>query len=193
VNATDGAVATSPKPRSIELVLLAAVADNGVIGQGGGMPWRLPADLRRFRELTRGKPVLMGRKTFDSIGKPLAGRTTVVVSRDPSLAIAGALVVPSLQCALEVAHGDALRRSVGEIMIAGGADLYAQAMPFAHRLEITHVHARPDGDTIFPAIDPAVWHEVGRSAPPAQAADPAFDWVTYARGADLASPSRNHA
>jgi dihydrofolate reductase len=177
----------------LRIVLIAAVADNGVIGQDGGMPWRLPADLRRFRELTMGKPVVMGRKTFDSIGKPLAGRTTVVTSRDPSLAISGALVVPSLQHALELARGEALRRSVSEIIVAGGAELYAQAIPLAHRLEITHVHAQPDGDSIFPPIDVAVWHEVGRSAPPGPATEPAFNWVTYARRAGAASPSRNHA
>ena len=193
MNATDDVVATASKLRRIELVLIAAVADNGVIGQDGGMPWRLPADLRRFRELTMDKPVLMGRKTFDSIGKPLAGRTTVVTSRDPSLAISGALVVPSLQHGLELARGEALRRSVGEIMVAGGAELYAQAMPFADRLEITQVHARPEGDTVFPLIDAAVWQEVGRSAPPEPPSEPAFDWVTYARRAQLPSSSRNHA
>jgi dihydrofolate reductase len=165
------------------IVLVAAVADNGVIGQGGDMPWRLKSDLQRFRRLTTGKPVVMGRKTYLSIGKPLAGRTTIVASRDQSLAIPGALVVPSFVHALATARGDALRRSVGEIIIAGGADIYAQAMPLADRLEITHVHARPDGDTLFPRIDPAVWREVARDEQPAQGGDPAFTWATYARRA----------
>src|SRR4051812_8705967 len=109
----------------MQIVLVAAVADNGVIGQGGAMPWRLKADLARFRAMTMGKPVIMGRKTYDSIGKPLAGRTTIVVSRDPVLAIAGAVITPGLAQALAVAQGDALRRGVGEIIIAGGADIYA--------------------------------------------------------------------
>src|SRR5205085_12692521 len=100
------------------------------------MPWRLSADLQHFRHLTMGKPVVMGRKTYLSIGKPLAGRTTIVASRDPALAIPGAIVVSSLERALVVARGDALRRGVGEIIIGGGADIYGQAMPFADRLEI---------------------------------------------------------
>src|SRR5438067_831725 len=127
----------------IRIVIIAAVADNGVIGRGGDMPWRLSADLQHFRRLTMGKPVVMGRKTYLSIGKPLVGRTTIVVSRDPSLAIAGALVAPSLAHALDAARGDALRRGACEIVIAGGAEIYAQAMPLADRLEITRVHARP--------------------------------------------------
>jgi dihydrofolate reductase len=165
----------------VVLVLIAAVADNGVIGQGGGMPWRLKDDLARFRALTMGKPVVMGRKTYVSIGKPLAGRTTIVVSRDPDLAIPGALVVPGLRQALAAAHGDALRRGASEIIIAGGADIYAQALPLADRLEITHVHACPDGDTVFPAIDPDVWCELARGELPTPAAEPAFVFVTYGR------------
>ena len=175
------------------IVLIAAVADNGVIGQSGGMPWRLAADLAHFRRLTMGKPVVMGRKTYLSIGQPLAGRTTIVTSRDPALAISGAVVAPSLAHALDVARGDALRRAACEIIIAGGADIYAQAMPLADRLEITHVHARPDGDTVFPPIDPAMWHEVDRNDPPSQGAEPTFTWVTYARlpaGAGLADNHR---
>jgi dihydrofolate reductase len=167
--------------RRINIVLIAAVADNGVIGQGGGMPWRLKADLARFRTLTMGKPVVMGRKTYVSISKPLAGRTTIVVSRDRNLAIPGALVAPGLRQALAAAQGDALRRGASEIIIAGGADIYAQALPLADRLEITHVHAYPDGDTVFPAIDPDVWRELARCEPPAPASEPTFVFVTYAR------------
>ena len=163
------------------LVLVAAVADNGVIGQGGDMPWRLAADLKHFRSLTMGRPVVMGRKTFISIGKPLAGRTTIVTSRDQALAIPGVVVTASLDHALAVARGDASRRGVGEIVIAGGADIYAQTMPLADRLEITHVRARPAGDTVFPTIDPAVWRELGRNEPPALPEGPAFVWVSYVR------------
>jgi dihydrofolate reductase len=176
----------------MQLVLIAAVADNGVIGQGGDMPWRLKADLQHFRRLTMGRPVVMGRKTYLSIGKPLAGRTTIVASRDLSLAIPGALVVPSFAHALTAARGDALRRAASEIIIAGGADIYAQAMPLADRLEVTHVHARPDGDTVFPPIDPAVWREVERREQPAQTAEPALTWATYERLAAGAGQADNH-
>jgi dihydrofolate reductase len=181
VSPTDGPTATTSKPRYGALVLVAAVADNGVIGQGGDLPWRLPSDLKHFRSLTMGKPVVMGRKTYLSIGKPLAGRTTIVTSRDPALAIPGAIVVASLERALAVARGDALRRGVSETIIAGGADLYAQAMPLADRLEITHVRATPDGDTVFPEIDPALWRELSREEPPPSGEGPAFFWATYER------------
>jgi dihydrofolate reductase len=165
----------------MQIVLIAAVAENGVIGQDGGMPWRLPGDLKRFRAITMARPVVMGRKTFDSIGKPLAGRTTIVVTRDNTLTIPGAVVAPSLQFALTAARGDASRRGVAEIMIAGGAEIYAQAMPFACRLEITHVQARPEGDTLFPPIDPAIWHPTAREAATAPADGPAFVHTTYVR------------
>jgi dihydrofolate reductase len=181
VNLANADVAAMAEQRSIELVLIAAVADNGVIGQGGGIPWWLKADLARFRTLTMGKPVVMGRRTYVSIGKPLAGRTTIVVSRDPDLAIPGALVAPGLRQALAAARGDALRCGAPEIIIAGGADIYAQALPLADRLEITHVRACPDGDTVFPAIEPDVWRELTRCEPPAPAAEPAFVFVTYGR------------
>ena len=148
----------------MQIVLIAAVAENGVIGRGGTMPWRLKSDMRHFRALTMGKPVVMGRKTYLSLWlKPLPGRTNIAVSRDPAFTAPGVLVAPSLQAALEAARGDALRRGADAIMIIGGADLYAQAMPLADRLEITQVHARPQGDSAFPAIDPAVWRETTRS------------------------------
>jgi dihydrofolate reductase len=192
VSGMDGSAAASPTMRRVEIVLIAAVADNGVIGQGGDMPWRLKADLQHFRGLTMGKPVVMGRKTYLSIGKPLDGRTTIVASRDPDLAISGAVVVPSFAHALAVARGDALRRVASEIIIAGGADIYAQAMPLADRLEITHVRARPDGDTVFPPIDPEIWREVDRNEQPAQGAEPAFTWTTYARLPAGAGQVDNH-
>ena len=145
--------------RAVKLVLVAAVADNGVIGQGGGLPWRLKSDMQHFRAVTMGKPVVMGRKTFLSIGKPLAGRTNIVVSRDPQFAAPGVLVAPSIEAALAAARGDALRRGADAIAVIGGADLYAQIMDRADRLAITHVHLHPEGDTMFPAIDPLQWHE----------------------------------
>ena len=145
------------------LILVAAVADNGVIGQGGGLPWRLRSDLRNFRAVTMGKPVVMGRKTFVSIGKPLPGRTNIVVSRNPDFAAPGVMVAPSIEAALAAARGDALRRFADAVAVIGGADLYAATIGQADRLVVTHGHLRPDGDTLFPVIDPALWREVERS------------------------------
>ena len=146
----------------LPLVLVAAVAENGVIGRAGGLPWRLKTDLKRFRALTVGHPVVMGRKTYLSFGKPLKDRTNIVVTRDPEFTAAGIVVTPSLEAALEVAEGDALRRGAAAIVIGGGADIYAADNRLAARLEITRVHARPEGDTMFPAIDPARWRETAR-------------------------------
>jgi len=154
---TDPQIATAPA-----LVLVAAVADNGVIGRGGGLPWRLKSDLRNFRAITVGKPVVMGRKTYLSIGKPLAGRTNIVVSRNRDFAAPGVIVAPSIAAALAIARGDALRRSADAIAVIGGAELYARVIGFADRLVITHVHLRPEGDTMFPVIDPELWREVAR-------------------------------
>ena len=147
----------------VALVLIAAVADNGVIGQGGGLPWRLKSDMRNFRSVTMGKPVVMGRKTYLSIGKPLAGRTNIVVSRNRDFAAPGVIVAPSIAAALAAARGDALRRSADAVAVIGGADLYAVTIGNADRLVITHVHLRPEGDTMFPFIDPALWRVVARS------------------------------
>ncbi len=166
----------------MEIVFVVAMGENGVIGRDGGLPWRLRSDLRHFRALTMGHPVLMGRKTYLSIGKPLPGRTNIVVTRDPGLAIPGALVAPSLAKALEAARGDALRRGVRSIMVVGGADIYAQLMPAASRLEVTRVHATPPGDSHFPAIEAAVWREARRedhAAGPGD--DAAFTVSTYQR------------
>jgi dihydrofolate reductase len=144
------------------LVLVAAVAENGVIGQGGALPWRLKSDLRNFRAVTMGKPVVMGRKTFLSIGKPLPGRTNIVVSRNRDFAAPGVVVAASIEAALAAARGDALRRAADAVAVIGGADLYAHTIGYADRLVITHVHLRPDGDTLFPVIDPALWREAER-------------------------------
>lgn len=166
----------------MEIVLIVAVADNGVIGAGGAIPWRLKTDLQRFKTMTMGKPVVMGRKTFISLRRPLPGRTNIVLTRDPDFRAAGAVVTTSFADACAVASGDALRRFVTEIAVIGGAEIYAQWMGCADRLEITEVHARPDGDTRFAAIDVATWEEVARvrnSAGPDDSAD--FSFVTYRR------------
>lgn len=166
----------------MEIVLIVAVADNGVIGAGGAIPWRLKTDLQRFRTMTMGKPVVMGRKTFISLRRPLPGRTNIVLTRDSDFRGAGAVVTTSLADARSVATGDALRRFVTEIAVIGGAEIYTQWMGCADRLEITEVHARPEGDTYFAAIDAAIWEEVARvrnSAGPDDSAD--FSFVTYRR------------
>ena len=171
----------------MDILIVAAIAENGVIGRGNALPWRLKSDMQHFRALTMGKPVIMGRKTYLSIGKPLAGRTTIVVSRDPKFAAPGIVVAPSLDAALAAARGDALRRNAEAIVIAGGADLYAQAMPVATRLVITHVHKRVDGDVRVPPIDRGVWREIARDEHAAASGDEAaFAFVTYARATEAA-------
>ncbi len=164
----------------VRVALVAAVAENGVIGTGGDMPWRLSSDLRRFKRLTMGKPVVMGRKTFESIGKPLAGRVNIVVSRQPGFAPGGVLVAADLDAALDLA-----RTQIGagdEMMVIGGGQIYAATIGRADRLYITHVAASPDGDTHFPPIDPAVWRVVSREAVPAGDKDSAATtFVVYER------------
>jgi dihydrofolate reductase len=168
----------------MNITLVAAISENGVIGRGNALPWRLKSDMAHFRTITMGKPVVMGRKTYLSIGKPLAGRTIIVVSRDRAFASPGLLVAASLDAAIATAHGDALRRGVESIIVAGGADIYAQAMPLAARLDITYIHRAVDGDAYFPTIDGRVWHEIARDERAAAADDDAaFAFVTYERAA----------
>ena len=143
--------------------LLAAVADNGVIGRDNGLPWRLPDDLKHFKALTLGKPVLMGRRTFESIGRPLPERTNLVLTRAPDWSFPGVVVVGSLAAALERAATEP------ELIVIGGAQLYALALPLASRIYLTRVHARVAGDTTFPALDEAQWHVLKAQAHPADA------------------------
>jgi dihydrofolate reductase len=165
-----------------EIVLIVAVADNGVIGARGALPWRLKSDMQRLKALTIGKPVVMGRKTFASIGRPLPGRTNIVVTRDANFRAPGVAVTNSFTGARAVAVGDALRRRATDIAVIGGAEIYQQWMDMADRLEVTEVHARPEGDTYFAAIDAATWEEVARVRNPAGPDDSAdFSYVTYRR------------
>jgi dihydrofolate reductase len=171
------------------IVLVAAVGENGVIGRDGALPWRLKSDMQHFRRLTLGRPVVMGRKTYESIGKPLKDRTNIVISRDPAYAAPGILVAPSPQAALAAARGDALRRSADAIAVIGGAGIFSHCMETADRLEITLVHASPQGDTFFPAIDPGHWREVRRTKCPAGAQDDvAFSYISYGRRLDDFTP-----
>jgi dihydrofolate reductase len=166
----------------MEVVLIVAVADNGVIGAGGTIPWRLKTDQQRLKALTINKPVVMGRKTFVSLRRPLPQRTNIVVTRDQSYRAPGAVVTTTFEDARAVAIGDALRRFATEIAVIGGAEIYAQWMDVADRLEVTEVHASPDGDTRFAAIDNAIWQEVARERHPAGPDDSTdFSYVTYIR------------
>jgi len=146
----------------LSVVLVAAVGENGVIGREGQLPWRLKSDLQHFKMVTLNRPMIMGRKTFESIGRPLPGRTNIVLTRDLGLVAPGCVLATSWDAAFGFAREDARRRQVDEVMIIGGSDVFAETLPFADRLEITRVHASPSGDVRFPPIDPAVWRETRR-------------------------------
>ncbi|HMQ57221.1 MAG TPA: dihydrofolate reductase [Rhizobiaceae bacterium] len=167
---------------SITVSLVVAVAENGVIGNEGGLPWRLSTDLKRFKALTIGKPVIMGRKTFESIGKPLPGRPNIVVTRDTRFAAQGVIAVGSIDHALARAAELSREANVGEICVIGGGEIYRQALDKADILHITHVLARVDGDTRFPPIDPARWGIVAQEDIPSGPRDNfPTRFVTYAR------------
>lgn len=151
----------------MHISLIVAVAENGVIGKDGKLPWHLSSDLKTFRRLTMGKPMVMGRRTFQSIGKPLDGRENIVVTRDPHFAPEGVSVTDSIADALTLAR--VLARTGGpddEIMIIGGAKVYESVMDVADRIYLTRVHAAPEGDRTFPDPDPAMWQEVSREPLP---------------------------
>jgi dihydrofolate reductase len=167
---------------NIEIVLIVAVAENGVIGSSGAIPWRLKTDQRRLKTMTMGKPVVMGRKTFESLRRPLPGRTNIVITRDANFRAAGAVVTNSFADARATALGDALRRLATEIAVIGGAEIYAQWMDVADRLEVTEVHAKPEGDTRLAPIDLEQWEEVARTSHVRTDDDTAdFSYITYRR------------
>jgi dihydrofolate reductase len=166
-----------------DVVLIYAVADNGIIGNDNAIPWRLKSDMQRFKLLTMDKPIVMGRKTFESFPRrPLPGRTNILMTRSAGCTAAGAVVTTSLAGARAIATGDALRRRATQIAVIGGADIYALWMPFADRLEVTEVHACPAGDTRLPPVDPAAWQETARVRHRAEGEDTVdFSYVTYCR------------
>ena len=173
----------------LPITLIAAVARNGVIGGDNRLLWRLRTDLQHFKARTLGKPLIMGRKTFQSIGKPLPGRETIVVTRDASFAAPGdgksapgVLVAHDVESALTLAATIARRMGADEIIIAGGGQLYRQTIGRADRLAITEVNLAPAGDVTFPAIDPAQWREASRAAHSASEHDESsFVFVDYVR------------
>ena len=162
--------------------MIAAIGQNSVIGDGERLPWKIPADFGYFKRMTLGKPLIMGRKTFEGIGRPLPGRSCIVVTRDEAYAVEGALVASSLADALSEANRIAARDAVDGIMIGGGAQIYAAALELAERLYVTHVNLSPVGKAKFPPIDPAVWLVIDEPHVEASLADDAtFRVMVYAR------------
>lgn len=153
---------------SLPLILIAAVARNGVIGANGGLPWKLSSDLRRFKADTMGRPIVMGRKTWESIGRPLPGRANIVVTRDPDFRAQGTTVANGIDKALTVANAKAVTLSPGDaVCVIGGGQLYKETIDRADKLFITHVEAEVEGDTHFPEIDPEIWQCVSEETFPA--------------------------
>ncbi|WP_020176938.1 dihydrofolate reductase [Methyloferula stellata] len=164
------------------LILIAAIAENGVIGRDNSLPWHLTSDLKRFRALTMGKPMIMGRKNFQSIGRPLPGRETIVVTRDRDFTAEGVHIVYSIEDALACAAERASAMQAQEIILAGGAELYSAMIDDVDRMKITFVDLAPEGDTFFPAINWSQWGEESRVRPPKDAKDDAtFSFVDYRR------------
>ncbi len=167
---------------TVTIVHVVAVALNGVIGADGNMPWHLPSDLKRFRQITMGKPVVMGRKTFESIGKPLPGRANIVISRSAAYEVDGVHVVSSVDEALQLATRLARDTGAQEVCVIGGGEIYRQTLQSAQRIYMTRVMAEMAGDTVYPALEPGAWEEVAREhhqEGPKDTAD--FDIVTLER------------
>ncbi len=168
----------------MRLALIVAMAENGIIGRGNDLPWHLSGDLKHFKSVTMGKPVIMGRKTFDSIGKPLPGRANIVVTRDPSLRAEGVRVVHDFHEALRVAEGIARADGAEEMIVIGGAQIYELALPKADRIYLTKVHQSVDGDVRFPDIDPAAWTERSRQRVAAEeSSSPDYSFIILERAA----------
>ncbi len=163
------------------ICLIVAAAENGVIGLQGKMPWHLPAELKYFRARTIGKPVIMGRKTFQSIGKALPGRDNIVVTRDVGFTAAGAEVVASLRAAILRARNIAARTGALEIMVIGGGEVYAQALPLADRVYFTRVALRPEGDATFPELIPEMWRLTSHAPIVTAASEPTATACVYDR------------
>jgi dihydrofolate reductase len=170
----------SDTPQSFCITLVVAVAENRCIGRDGDLPWHISTDLKRFKSVTMGHPMVMGRKTFQSIGRVLPGRPNIVVTRDRDFHADGVEVAHSLAAALDAARA----HGTGAVMVIGGAEIFEQALPLAERLDICHVHADVPGDTFFPEIDPAHWWETSRAYhDPEKPGGPAFSFVVYDRSA----------
>ena len=172
------------RPASPGVTFVVAVARNRVIGRAGELPWRLPGDLRRFRERTMGRPMLMGRKTWEGIGRPLPGRETIVMTRnDLFRPPSGVHVAQSLAAALRCMDERARAMGADEAMVVGGADVYAALLPFATEIHLTEVGLEPDGDALFPVLPSHAWVEADRQEFPAGAPDPVACTVRVLRRA----------
>ena len=152
---------------SLPVSIVVAVADNVVIGRGNALPWDLPDDLQHFKRTTMGRPIVMGRKTFESIGRPLPGRLNIILTRDPSWTALGVSVASSIEQAIDLAEGQAFIDGADSVMVIGGAEVYRQALPFASRAFVTRVHGHVDGDAFFDLEELAAWREVTRERIPA--------------------------
>jgi dihydrofolate reductase len=168
--------------RRIETILVAALGENGVIGRGNQLPWRLKSDLQYFKRVTMGKPIVMGRKTYQSIGKPLPGRTNIVVTRDASFSAPGVITASTLERAMAIAREDAQKRGADAVAVIGGTEIFQQTIAGADRLVLTRVHMSPEGERLFPDIDPKLWREIERSEQPKGPGDDCgFTYLTYIR------------
>jgi dihydrofolate reductase len=164
------------------IALVVAMAENGAIGRGGDLPWHLTSDMRHFRAITMGKPIIMGRRTFKSLPRVLDGRVNIVLTRNAAFEPQGAIMAYNLDEALDVARRAAAKADVDEIMIIGGEDVFREALPQAGRIYLTEVHASPDADTWFPDLDLSEWREVSREAHQAGPKDDhAFSFVVLDR------------
>ena len=176
------------------IALVVAIAKNGVIGRAGGLPWRLPSDLKHFRALTLGKPMIMGGRTYRSIGKPLEGRDSIVLSRRGHAYPSGVYVAATLDAAIGLAQRLASARRAEEIMVIGGAEIYRAALPHARRVYLTLVDAEPEGDTHLGAFSPRAWRERDRSPMPRTARDEyAADFIVLERREEARAPEREPA
>jgi dihydrofolate reductase len=167
--------------KHLPLSMIAALAENRVIGIDNSMPWHLPGDFKYFKATTLGKPIIMGRKTWDSLGRPLPGRLNLVVTRQQNLQLEGAEVFTSLEAAMERAEEWAAEQGVSEVMLIGGAQLYGQALEHADRLYLTRVALSPEGDAWFPAFDEGQWTLVSNTENPALDDKPAYSFEVWER------------
>ena len=147
---------------SLPVAIVVAVADNGVIGRGNALPWDLPDDLQHFKRTTMGRPIIMGRKTFESIGRPLPGRLNIIMTRDDAWQAAGVSVATSMEQAIDIAEGQAMIDGADSVMVIGGAEVYRQALPFTSRVFLTRVHGKVNGDAFFDLGQIALWRELSR-------------------------------
>ncbi len=178
----DNIPASLPSNSAIRLVFVVARAENGVIGRDGKLPWHISADLQHFKRMTLGKPVVMGRKTFESIGKPLPRRTNIVVTRDPSWQHQGVAVAHDIPTALALAYEDAHRTGTDEVSVIGGGELFKLLLPQAKRIYLTEVHGPFEGDAVFDVDHALGWRELSRERHAAETAGgPEFSFVTLER------------